>query len=364
MAINTQAYELAFAKWWFRHMDTGGRKRLWRKLGKMIKENVPIIQALESLANRRRVSKGKGDPQVIAIECWLKGMKNGRQLGHMLDGWVGDVERMLISTGEQTGTIDQALLSANRVMTASSDITSAVLKGLAYPALLFVLAFGVMYLFGFKVVPEFTKIIPAERFTGMAKVLILLSSFAKNWLFVTAGALIAVIVTFFVSLNRWDGPLRTRLDRYPPFSIYRIVVGSTWLIGLAAMLEAGMRLDLAMEQLSGMSGKWLKTRIVSTMRGMRAGLGMGDALHRGGYEFPDREIIDDIAVYSSLSGFESSISIIGEEWLTESVAQIQSRMAVLRGVALICVAILISSMVSGMMNMQIQMSQFISQKSR
>ena len=364
MATKRSSIEIAFAKWWFRYIEGSARRRLWVKLSKLIANGVPILQGLESMADRRRKSSGKGDPQVIALETWIIGMKNGKRLSQMLEGWVGDVERMLISAGEMTGTMERSLVSSTRVMEAKGEITGAVVKGLAYPIILTIVAFAVLYLFGFKVVPEFTKIVPAERFHGMAQVLIALSSFARNWIYISAGVVVAVVIAFFVSLSRWDGPLRVKMDRYPPYNIYRVVVGSTWLIGLSSMLEAGIRLENAMQQLADLADKWLKTRILGAMNGMRSGLTMGDALLRSGYEFPDREIIDDLGVYSSLSGFDEAISILGKEWLTESVTQIKGKMAVISGIALLSVACLVGTMVGGMMTMQLQMAQLIQQKAR
>lgn len=358
------AVELKFARWWFRTMDGSGRRRLWLKLAKLINNNVPIVQALETMRDRRRILKSASDPQVIAMSMWLEGMRNGKRLSQMLSGWVGPVEQMLIAAGEASGTMEKALASATRVMEAKKTITTAVVKGFAYPIILAVVAFAVLYMFGFKVVPEFTKIVPADRFYGMAAVLIRLSDFARGWIFVTAGVVVALMGVFFVSLPRWDGKVRIFLDRFAPYSIYRVMQGSTWLIGLSAMIEAGVRLETALHQLADLSDTWLRSRILAAIRGMKAGLQMGDALNRSGYEFPDREIIDDLGVYASLSGFDEALSRLGREWLTESVEQIRIRMNVMFGVALLSVAILVGTMVSGMMTMQMQMVQIIQSKSR
>lgn len=364
MVTDFKAYEMAFARWWFRKMEDSGRRRLWLKLSKLIANGVPILTGLESMWKRRLAAHGKSDAQAMALGTWISGMNNGKRLSQVIDGWVGDVERMLIAAGENTGTIDKTLLSATRVMEARSEIKMSVIKGLIYPIVLLCLAFGVLYIFGFKVVPEFTKIVSGDRFTGAARFLVVLSDFTRNWIFVLAGTAIAAVVAFSLSLNRWDGRLRIRLDRYPPYSVFRMVVGSTWLIGLSSMLEAGVRVESAMQQLSDLSGKWLKARIQSAMLGMRSGLTMGDALHRSGYEFPDREIIDDLGVYSALAGFDEAIATIGREWLTESVTAIKARMAAISAIALVCVGLLIATMVGGMMDMEVQMSTLIKQRNR
>ena len=362
--LSRSALEAGFAQWWFRHMEGGARRRIWLKLAKLIANNVPILQALESLHARRKATHGTSDARVIALKTWIDGMKNGKRLSQMLNGWAGPVERMLIAAGEASGTMEASLQAATRVMDARREINGAVLKGLTYPFVLVCVAFGVLYLFGFKVVPEFTKVVSADRFHGMAAVLIQLSNFARNWLYVTGSVLITLLIAFIVSLPRWDGRARVLMDRYPPYSIYRIVQGSTWLIGLAAMLEAGMRLEAALKQLGDMADTWLANRIDAAIRGMRAGWQLGDALNRSGYEFPDREIIDDLGVYSGLSGFDEALSILGREWLTESVEQIKGRMAVVFAMAVLSVGLLVGSMVGGMMSMQVQMAQAIQQKAR
>lgn len=362
--LSRDALELSFAKFWFKNMDGGGRRRLWMKLAKLISNGVPIIQALDTMYTRRKSIHGASDPQVIAVRMWMEGMNNGRRLSQVLDGWVGPVEKMLIAAGEASGTMETSLRAATRVMEARKEITGAVVKGLAYPIILVMVAFAVLYMFGFKVIPEFTKIVPADRFHGLAAFLIGLSNFVRGWIAIVGGVVVAAIVSFFVSLPRWDGKYRVLADRYAPYSIYRIVQGSTWLIGLASMLEAGVRLEQALKQLCELSDTWMANRINAAMTGMRSGLQLGDALNRSGYEFPDREIIDDLAVYSSLSGFDEALSILGREWLTEAVAQIKARMSVVFGVALLSVAVLVGTMVGGMMSMQMQMSQIIKQHGR
>ena len=364
LASTLQACNAGFAQWWFRNCEAAARRRMWLKLAKLIHNNVPILQALDTILVRRRAAKGNSDTQVVALSTWIASIKNGRRLSQAMTGWVSPVERMLIAAGEASGTVESALHSAVRVMEARGSISGAVLKGLLYPTILAGVACAVLYIFGFKVVPEFTRIVPADKFTGAAKLLVLMSSFARNWLFVCIGLLVALIVVFFVSLPRWDDRYRVIADRYPPYGIYRVVQGSTWLIGLSAMLEAGVRLETALEELSSKADPWLRSRIQASLRGMRSGLQLGDALARSGYEFPDREIIDDLGVYASLAGFDDALMTIGREWLTESVETVKNRMGVLFGVAVLSVALLTGTMVSGLMSMQLQMVQVIQSRSR
>ncbi len=354
-------FEARFAQFWFKNIDHAARRRLWLKLAKLIGNGVQILQAIDSIKDRRIASGGQGQPETMALMAWSAALRNGARLSRAMQGWVSVEEIMLISAGEQSGTLEASLKSAARVMEARKRIAGAVYAGLAYPFVLILMAISVLSLFGFKIVPAFTAVLKGTEWHGIAKGMIFLSNFARDWLWLVVPIIAGMIVVFFMTLSRFDGPIRTRLDRYAPYSIYRIMQGSTWLIALAAMVEAGMRIEVALEQLSASAGPWLKRRISTCLAGMRSGRNMGDALARAGYDFPDREIIEDLSVYSSLSGFEEALSMLGREWLEESVEQIESRMKVVFGISILIVGGLIAFLVSGMMAMELQMSQAMQQ---
>lgn len=356
-------FERKFAQFMFKK-DASDRRRLWLKLAKLISNGVSLLPALESLHDRRMLSGGKSHPQTIALGEWITGLRNGERLSTMLKGWAGDDECMLISAGEQSGTLEKALFSSARVMTARSQINKAVIGGLAYPFLLIILAFGVLYLFGFKIVPAFLSISSPDKWSGLARIMIEVSLFAQHWLWALAVIVSIFVAVFFVSLPRWDGPARVLLDRYAPYSVYRVMYGSTWLIGFSALIEAGLRVETALQQLASTASPWLKTRIEGCLRGTRSGLNVGDALARSGYEFPDREIIDDLAVYSAMSGFDAALFALGKEWLDESVVQIKARMNAVFGICIFIVGMLIALMVSGMINMELQLSTMMQSGSR
>lgn len=345
--------------WWAKHQfrsNTRARRRLWNKLAKMIGNGVPILQALESLRKRRIDAGAEKHPTTVALTDWCKKLSNGDRLATALREWVDNDEQMLISAGEQAGEMERSLHSAARVMEARSQIRSALVGGLAYPGFLVLLAFGGLYLFGYKIVPAFTAPVRTDPWHGMARLIVDASAFVQDWLVWMIAALFAVTVAFLISLPRWaTGRTRVLVDRYPPYSIYRVLQGSTWLIAFSALVESGMRVEAAMEQLSRNATPWMRTRIDACLRGMRSGYSVGDSLARSGYEFPDREIIDDLGVYSSLSGFDTALGILGREWLTESVEAIRRLMMVVFGIGIAIVGVQVIFMVMGLFALQMQL---------
>lgn len=352
--MTLEELNLRYMRFQFR-TDGKTRQRLWRKLSKLLRDGIPIIAGLTEI----RALKKPTAPISVAIEAWVRGLNNGRKLSEVIRPWVTNEEYMLILAGEEAGTLEDSLQSVVVVAKAKAAISSAVYGGLAYPTFLAILAFGIMYLFGFKIVPAFSKAARSDAWTGFAKVMIEASGFVQNWFHWVVLIVVILLVAFFVSLPRWTSDIRSVCDRYAPFSIYRIMQGSSFLIALAALIQAGVPIVAAMSQLASGASPWLAHRLNAGIKGLQAGRNLGEALEKSGTGFPDPEIISDIRLYSTKTGFDEAIRLIGTEWITESVEQIQSMMGIVFMMSILAVGLLIMFSVSGMIALQLQLGELI-----
>lgn len=351
-------FELKFSRFMF-SAGMGARRRLWIKLAKLLSNGVPILDALKSIHERRIAGGDAKDPATVAIGKWIERIRNGHRLAAAVEGWAPRDEQMLIAAGEQSGRLNDALLNTAEIMVAKAKIRKAVIGGLLYPVVMSLVALGVLVMFSYKIIPEFAKVVPDEKWHGTARLMIDIANFTRDWLVVMIGLAIAAIVALFMSFPRWSSGFRIRIDRYPPYSIYRMLQGSAWTISLAALVSAGVRVENAVQQLGEGAGNWLYDRTQACLRGMRSGLTLGDALAKSGYGFPDKEIVDDLGVYSRLSGIDQALSIIGKEWITESVEAIQGMMKAIFGVSVLVVGLLIAFMVGGLIGMELQMTSIV-----
>lgn len=356
--MNLSDIELRFNRYLFAS-SMAVRRRLWIKLSKLLANGVPLLDALKSIYDRRVESTSAKDPVAHAIGEWMARIRNGHRFGKAIDGWAPKDENMLIAAGEQSGQLDKALMHASEIMEAKSKIRKAVVGGLMYPVIMLVIALGVLVMFSFKVIPEFSKVVPDEKWHGVARVMIDLANLSREWLPLIAILIVSGIVALFMSFPRWSDGLRVRLDKYPPYSIYRMLQGSTWMVSLSALVAAGTRVENAVQQLGDGAPAWLAARTQACLRGMRSGLTLGDALAKSGYNFPDREIVDDLGVYSRLSGIDQALSIIGKEWVDESVEKIQGMMKGIFGISVLVVGLFIAFMVGGLIGMELQMASIV-----
>lgn len=344
-----------FAKFSFA-ADGATRRRTWLKLAKLIENGVQIRAAIETMRERRMRMKGKSDNLVIAYGDWISEINNGKRFSEAIGGWVGPEEQMLIASGEQSGRLEAALRSAVTLIESGSQIRGAVLKGLTYPVILLLLSFGIMYLFGYKIIPAFSKVVAEDKWTGVAASMVSVSHWVQDWLWVVGVVVAFLVVAFFVSLPLWAGAWRVKVDRYAPYNVYRIVKGSTWLIAFSALVEAGVRAENALQMLAQNATPWMRERIEGCLAGMRNGFTVGDSLARAGHGFPDVEVIDDLAVYSALSSFDQALAIIGREMMATGIESVQKSMVVIFNIGILAVSLLLSWMISGMLAMQMQMA--------
>jgi len=352
--MKPESLRRGFARLQFRS-DCKTRQGIWRKLATLLKEGIPILSALQEIRSLRKFSA----PAAVAIEEWIRGINNGRPLSEMVQPWVNTEEAMLIVAGEQSGSLEQALASAVKVASAGSAIRAAVLSGLAYPLFLLVVAFAVLYFFGFKIIPAFQKAAAPEVWTGLARTMIGAAAFIQHGLPWLAAAAVLLVTVFFVALPRWNGRLRVLLDRHVPFSIYRVMQGSSWLIALSALVQAGMRIETAIDQLGRNTSAWGRVRCEAALKGLRAGRDLGESLERSGNEFPDREIIADLRLYARRSGFDLALRTLGDQWITESVQGVTNLMNLVFAVAVLMVGLLVMFMAAGFLALQTQLMEIM-----
>lgn len=335
--------------------DDKVRQRLWRKMSKLLRDGIPIIAGLEEVRSTNKSTS----PLSVAIGAWVKKMNNGAKLSDAVKNWVSTEEYLLILASERSGTLDVGFESVVKVAKAKAAIRSAVQSGLAYPSVLILLSFGMMYLFGLKIVPAFTKAASSDAWTGFARITVDSAAYVQSYLVYVLVLAILLVVAFFLSLPRWNSALRVKLDRYAPYSVYRVMQGSSWLIALASLVQAGERIEDAVALLAKDADAWARQRMQSALKGLRAGQNIGLALKKSGYGFPDDEIISDIQLYSTKSGFDEALRIIGNEWITESVERIQGLMGAVFYGALLMAGVVIATIVAGLMSMQLQLSQLL-----
>ncbi|NRF68452.1 type II secretion system F family protein [Aquincola sp. S2] len=339
----------------FARLQFGGqvRVRLYRKIATMLANGMSLLRILEEL-HRRASDDGRkpGDSMAIVLDDWRRSVQNGRMLSEAMHDWVPPSEAMIVMAGEQSGRLEKALSAVVSVVDASSRIRTAIVGGLVYPAVVLVLVMVYLYLFGTRVIPEFARIADPRTWRGAAYSLHVMSEIVQTWMPWIALGLVATVVGVLIAMPRWNGRVREVFDRVPPFSIYRLVVGSGFLMAFSALQDAGMTVEKCLVRLNAMADPWLRQRLEGALLGVKSGLNCGEALRNAGYGFPSEEIVDDLCIYAELRGFSAALQLLADEWMARGVVTISTQMRVLNGFSIATLAIVIGWLVSGFFGIQ------------
>ena len=121
-------------------------------------------------------------------------------------------------------------------------------------------------------------------------------------------------------------------------------------------LIALIPVSVALASLKRDASRYLKERIDGTLKYIKNGDNLGQALNKAGFQFPDKEIIADLKIYAELDNFEEALESLANNWLEESVYMIEQKASILNMVAILTVAAIIAWAVFGVFDMQDQIT--------
>lgn len=346
--------DLLYAKFIFK-LDTEKRLSLYRKISSLLKNNFTLMDALR----RIELIESKGgiknsEPFAICVRVWQKNLENGDSFAEATNGWVSNMETLILSSGD-VSKLAVSLDNISKIIDAVKKIKRSIFSAISYPLFLFILTFGIVIMSGIYLIPPLIETVgTTENLVGNAYLLLEVSNFAKNyWDFLVIGIFLFIFFVWF-SLENWSGFLRTIFDKIPPYNLYKVYLGVSWMVSLSAMLSSGCNLSLALRLLSENSNKYLNKVLKSVINNVANGDNLGVALENSKTHFPNDEIIGDLAIYSDMNNFNENISKIAEDYLENSVRKAESISSTINTIGIIFVSFVIAWVVLGTFQIQDQ----------
>lgn len=351
---SVSGFERSFLKLQFSGKD---RLRLYRKLTRFLNNGVALSKALETMwGHASQDGKKPKAVQAVVIEDWMANVSNGKSFGVAIQDWVPHNDRIVIESGEKSGKLAEAIENACLLYESGRKIKGAVIAGVAYPLVLIAVAIGFMVMFGTQVIPAFDTIVPRDQWTDAGAQMAMMSDFVNTGLVPTLAVIAALVALMIWSLPRWTGSLRSKVDALPPFSIYRLVAGSGFLLSVAALVKAGVKVTDVLRILGRDASPWYGERISKTLQHVNNGSNIGDALYKTGLNFPDAETVNDLRSYAALDGFDVMLMKLGKENLDDTVTRIQAQATIMRNAGIILLGGVFSWIAVGIFSLQNQIS--------
>ena len=162
----------------------------------------------------------------------------------------------------------------------------------------------------------------------------------------------------FVTLPLWAGTSRQWADRIPPWSVYRLLVGVSWLHTVATLMSVGQKpVDILAAMLADRSTPpYLRNILRRINNHVGRGSNLGDALENTGLRWPSPGLVEELQAYSNLPGFGEQIRAIAADWLTDGINLIVQAARALNIICILMVGGLVILMVTGITSIQQQIA--------
>ena len=342
--------ELIFAKFSF----SGQTKvRVLRQLQRLIKAGVPVTKSLDMLyALYSRDGKKKKDPIALIINDWRHNLRSGKTLAKCMEGWVSSTEQMIIEAGEQSDQLASAFSDALMATAAGKKIRKTIIGGIAYPSVMMVALVLMLYGFSTSIVPTFATIVHPSEWTGNAARMYAVSEFLTTYAVTIAMAFFSALAGIIYTMPYITGGIRPYLDKIPPWSLYKVIAGASFMISMRGFLVSGVTIPDALRKIIKTAKPYLRTRTEAIYKGVNMGRNLGVSMIKTGHNFPDPEISGEISIYAELDGFSDNLDVLAKEWIDGSIEKTQATSKLLSNVMLGLLALTIGFIAVSMFELQ------------
>lgn len=259
--------------------------------------------------NKKKIKIGEPGPKEMpflnhANEQLLK----GENLSGATKGWVTPNEQMLIESGS-TSDLAGALKMALSLLEKLELMKKTVKGSMAYPILLLVVLFIMIFAFSFKIIPILESISDPDKWTGAQRGLYDFCLFFQYNFQYILGSMFAMAIVIQKTLPMWYGKSREYADYLFPWSIYKELNAGIFLISLSTLIEAGNTPLQALQKLRNESTAYVRHEIDKMIKSLNNAENPATAINTGFLG----EIGDDIEDIAENGDFEMILKSYGEE---------------------------------------------------
>lgn len=321
------------------------RAAFYEMMASLISDGTALDSALRQLHHRYAEKKR---PLAPILRRWVAAMDEGRTFADASRSFISDTESVIIAAGEKSGDLPVAFAQAGLVARAGAAINKTIRTEMATPCVQVVLLVGMLVGFSTQVAPGLLRSIPMTAMDGSQQALFRLAETVASTWFVAVPAMAVAMALAIWSMPRYNGALRPYLNRLPPWSVYQIYSGSTFMIALSALIRAGVPIEAAIRFIRNHSAPVMRQYLGEMIARLRSGMDQGVAMDVG---LLSDDLSDAVAVYSKTTTFDAAMSKIGNEAIESGINGIKLKASVARIAATLLIGVLVGWMFDAMMGL-------------
>ena len=333
--------------------STDQRVDTYYMLEGLLRAGIDLPRAINTAAS---AAEGRNDSSTVTMMGhWQDGLANAR-FSEEISYWVPASEAVIFQ-GYGVGRIAVAELfhGAGRIAEMKGKLVSEVMKATATPVMLVGAIIVMMWMAGGYMLPALAAISDESRWSLTTVVVSDVALWVHANPLILGAILLAILAFLWLVTIAWHGPGRVFLDRFPPFSIYKLITGVSFLIVVLEFVRVGQdlssRLFLRLEE---SSAPYVRSRIRAVRENMSKGVRFGAAMKMSGQNFPDPGLIAVAESLDSTPNWHVELGNFMERWIDRSERTLRTRLGLLRNLMLLLVTVMMGALVSAMFDVMAQ----------
>ena len=310
---------------------------LTRQLASLVKANIPLVEALNALVDQTENERLK-----VILAQVRQDVNEGSSLAKATSNHPRAFDTIfvnMIEAGESSGTLGLVLIRLADLKEAQMRLRSKVISGMTYPALMMVVAGGLMIgIFTF-VIPKLTKIFENSNkpIPALTQFLMTLSDIIVQWWFAIAGVVFFLFSLFQKYIRtekgraKWDA-FKLKLPVVGP--LVRMIAVTRFSSTMATLLHSGVPILTSMNIARNLMDNVPIAKAISDAReNITEGQSIAEPLRRSG-EFPPM-MIHMISIGEKTGELPSMLTNVAETYEEQVNTRIETMTSLLEPLMII-----------------------------
>lgn len=329
------------AKRLFKQFEFGKKKQqaFLEDLYTLIHDGVPANRAVEMMSRSLT-----GIQKEVATSLSSK-IAQGQPLAEGMKEWFAPNVVEIIRVGEAGGALEQTIKSAVNMLAQQGAAFGELVGAIAYPIFVIAIASGlIIYLKG-SVFEQFQMIKPIEQWPDAGQQLYHLAGLIKQWWWMVIICIFAICFGVSWLLANYVGVLRSTLDRFPPFSLYRRLMAARLLETLGLLVSNGVVFKSSIKVMQLQANPYMFSHLLKIEYLLSMGkTNIADVLDTG--LIADQDLMR-LRVMAEVKGFEHGLIRMGIRGSDQVTATMKVVAKALGGLLLLLGAVLILMIIRG-----------------
>lgn len=241
--------------------------------------------------------------------------------------------------------------AAARLSSVDEAIARAIRQALLWPVFLFLLVFLLLFALGRSLFPTMATLAPVEAWPPLSRLVASVSIWISDNAILTVAAVLLLAGAWKWVERNHSGWGRAWLDRWPPFSLYRLRTGATFAFVLIENARVGHEINRAfLLTLASTLPPYSRSRVLA-IADWADRTNIGSAAIAAGQGFPDPELNAVLRAYAGQEDWVPRYGRYADNWLERLQERVESMVKVLRIGLMVVATLIIGSAASVMANM-------------